>query len=626
MSRRTPTNVTGGVYNSTPPVFTDGQFVAFQFDVNGNLLTTGGGGGGGNASVALVGALVPTSATMIGWDDGSGNVQFVSAANPLPITGSISATNPSVGTTGATAPTSATLLGVVVSGNLQPVSATFPVRVDPTGTTTQPVSFLSLPAGSNLIGQVEVSDGTNILFTSGHPGFVQGTIAVTAPALTAGWPVIGGETAQQTAAWTNATSPATTAALTVAGYSSVIVTLNQVGNCLSQTVFFEVSDTVAGTNWYSVYMVETDSTNFPMVSIALSTSTTKRSYSANVSGWVQFRLRMSAATAQSGTANWGIIAHQGTPAWGWTYPANSTMPVTATQTGTWTTRIVGAAGDTLDAALASGKPANALQVGGNDGTNLYGIPLASGGVSVLVSGTATISGSVTANAGTNLNTSLLALEGGNLAIVAGAVSSSIMQSNVAKINNVTPLMGNGVTGTGSQRVTVASDNTPFQVKVLGNAGGAFDAATNAAPPANAVQVGMVAATALPTAFTATDLVPPMTDKFGRQVVVTNTVRDLIGTFSVQTTDTSSHDLIAAVSGVFNDITNLVITIATATATEISLSDGTKTYKINIAATVGAGLVWAINGSLPASATNAAWTVTSSASVTLNFSGTYAKNK
>lgn len=35
--------------------------------------------------------------------------------------------------------------------------------------------------------------------------------------------------------------------------------------------------------------------------------------------------------------------------------------------------------------------------------------------------------------------------------------------NVAQINGVTPLMGNGVTGTGSQRVTIASDNTAFAV-------------------------------------------------------------------------------------------------------------------------------------------------------------------
>lgn len=48
----------------------------------------------------------------------------------------------------------------------------------------------------------------------------------------------------------------------------------------------------------------------------------------------------------------------------------------------------------------------------------------------------------------------------------GAWSLSANQSvNAAQINGVAPLMGNGVTGTGSQRVTVASDNTPFAVKI-----------------------------------------------------------------------------------------------------------------------------------------------------------------
>lgn len=39
-------------------------------------------------------------------------------------------------------------------------------------------------------------------------------------------------------------------------------------------------------------------------------------------------------------------------------------------------------------------------------------------------------------------------------------------ANIAQINGVTPLMGNGVTGTGSQRVTIASDNTAFSVNAL----------------------------------------------------------------------------------------------------------------------------------------------------------------
>ena len=169
MSRRSPVNFVGGIYNATPPVLTDMQFTCVQFDSSGNMLVNVvAGGSGGNASVSLVGQPVPTSATAIGWDDGSGNLQFVSASNPLPIAGSITASNPSVGTIGSTAPTSATFFGVVNgSGNLEGVGASNPVRVDPTGTTIQPV---------------EVSDGSNVVFTSAHPAYVQGTVVLGAGA------------------------------------------------------------------------------------------------------------------------------------------------------------------------------------------------------------------------------------------------------------------------------------------------------------------------------------------------------------------------------------------------------------------------------------------------------------
>jgi hypothetical protein len=42
-------------------------------------------------------------------------------------------------------------------------------------------------------------------------------------------------------------------------------------------------------------------------------------------------------------------------------------------------------------------------------------------------------------------------------------TAGVLDANVKNINNVTPLMGNGVTGPGSQRVTIASDNTAFSV-------------------------------------------------------------------------------------------------------------------------------------------------------------------
>jgi hypothetical protein len=90
------------------------------------------------------------------------------------------------------------------------------------------------------------------------------------------------------------------------------------------------------------------------------------------------------------------------------------------------------------------------------------------GAQIVATGTDAFS--VSANAGTNLNTSLLALEGGgNLATLAGAVTSSKVQENVAQINGVTPLMGNGVSGTGAQRVTLASDSTGQVALAAGSA-------------------------------------------------------------------------------------------------------------------------------------------------------------
>lgn len=49
-------------------------------------------------------------------------------------------------------------------------------------------------------------------------------------------------------------------------------------------------------------------------------------------------------------------------------------------------KITGNIGGLLDAVLGAAKPANVLQVGGNDGTNSYAVPLSSGGTASLVTG------------------------------------------------------------------------------------------------------------------------------------------------------------------------------------------------------------------------------------------------
>lgn len=62
--------------------------------------------------------------------------------------------------------------------------------------------------------------------------------------------------------------------------------------------------------------------------------------------------------------------------------------------------------------------------------------------------------------------------------------------NIKEINAVTPLMGNGITGTGSQRVTVASDNTPFPIKIDQTTPGTTNAVALAQLGSTTVSVGV----------------------------------------------------------------------------------------------------------------------------------------
>ena len=52
-------------------------------------------------------------------------------------------------------------------------------------------------------------------------------------------------------------------------------------------------------------------------------------------------------------------------------------------------------------------------------------------------------------------------------------TAGVLDENLNTINNVTPLTGNGVSGTGSLRVNIASDNTAFSVKNEDGAGNAL---------------------------------------------------------------------------------------------------------------------------------------------------------
>lgn len=131
----------------------------------------------------------------------------------------------------------------------------------------------------------------------------------------------------------------------------------------------------------------------------------------------------------------------------------------------------------------------------------------------------------------------------------------------------TPKNPNGqTTMANSAPVVIASDQSAIAV---------YGSSTNATA-GSAFYAGNRAATALPTAATAGNLTGVMSDKFGRTVIVTGTIRDLVKTQTTTLSNTETEQAIVnAEANVFNDLTALVVTnTSTGTATRIDFRDTT----------------------------------------------------
>jgi len=111
-----------------------------------------------------------------------------------------------------------------------------------------------------------------------------------------------------------------------------------------------------------------------------------------------------------------------------------------------------------------------------------------------ITGLAAMTGTATVSLKSSQATSMVALDAA-IPVGANIIGALVANQSVnsAQINGVVPLMGNGVTGTGSLRVTIASDNTAFATRDPINASGSVinttltgTTATAHAAPANAV--------------------------------------------------------------------------------------------------------------------------------------------
>jgi len=187
-----------------------------------------------------------------------------------------------------------------------------------------------------------------------------------------------------------------------------------------------------------------------------------------------------------------------------------------------------------------------------DGTD---IALVSPGKALLVDGSAStqpISGTVTCNAGTNLNTSALAT----------SALQATGNTSLSSIDTKTPALGQAVMASSSP-VVIASNQSSIPV--------AGDVAHDSADSGNPVKIGFKARTTLPAAVASADRVDAIADVFGKQIVQTN-LRDQRKVQGTTITSSAAETIIitAGAVGVFNDLVSLTISNSSLTTGALCL--------------------------------------------------------
>lgn len=192
-----------------------------------------------------------------------------------------------------------------------------------------------------------------------------------------------------------------------------------------------------------------------------------------------------------------------------------------------------------------------------------------------------------------------------------------MNVNTTQINGVAYSTGTGIMGTGVQRVAIASDNDALTVKqataanlnaaVVGNI--AHDTGVSGPP----VRIGGRAMLTNGTAVAEDDVADIATDNQGRVITTQHAPRDLIThtTTTITSSVAETTILAAGAASVFHDLTQLIITNSTATALIVTIKDATAgTTRMIVAIAANGGIVMNF-GDVPCcqAAAAAAWTAT-----------------
>lgn len=423
------TGVVGGIYNSSAPSPSSGQTLPIQLDSAGRVIVNVGAGSSGNAAAGPTGSAVPADADYIGFNV-SGNLTGVSSSNPLPVTVAGGGSNAAAGLIASTPPTSgsntafvdAALVTLVDVNYFQP----FPV-IDYVGTYADgiaaPYGFASF-LGSWSVGGVSnatISNGNTLSVIAGQTILVGlqsgagssesaltltdnlGNTYIQAKAVTWTaeslvielWYCVSQYSGnlKTTATYTNSSGPG---GMGVAIYNGILAldhTNGGIGNSTSPssgTVTVSGNDvligflagvsaitpaagftTRGGVEGFSPFVDKLVSTNTAITGtmtsgqwagIGASFTVTNSPFGIPALGKNSSGILHALSLDANGYLNVNVdTATLGT--------VTVTGTVAATQSGNWTTRIVGNAGATLDQAPGSAIPTNGLMVGGTDGTN-----------------------------------------------------------------------------------------------------------------------------------------------------------------------------------------------------------------------------------------------------------------
>lgn len=255
----------------------------------------------------------------------------------------------------------------------------------------------------------------------------------------------------------------------------------------------------------------------------------------------------------------------------------------------------------------------------------------------------------------NDSTGIVALTTGSAQI--GHLEAN-QSTNVAQMNGVTVTMGNGASGTGVQRVTLANDSTG-QVALAAGSAAIGKLAANSGVDIGDVDVTTVgtvtpgtAATSLGKAEdaahttgdvgvmalgvrndtladvtnTTADYSQVSTDIKGR-VMTAGAPRGLKGTFQVALSNTTSETtILAATASTFHDVYGLILANTGATTTKVSIRDdtaGTVRAIIEVPTLETRGFMLPVDSAIPQTAVNKNWTAQcASATTALEVTGFY----